>query len=53
MTTKPKRNVKCCTAKQAAAIDFEPWQEDGGGMMTTKPQNERSRHYRRKVRGFG
>jgi hypothetical protein len=28
MTTKPKRNVKCCTAEQAAAIDFEPWQED-------------------------
>jgi hypothetical protein len=28
MTTEPKRNVKCCTVEQAAAIDFEPWQYD-------------------------
>jgi len=39
MTTKPKRKAQaakpavhkqqgCCTLEQAAAIDFEPWQED-------------------------
>jgi hypothetical protein len=40
MTHKPKRKAKCCTVEQAAAIDFEPWQEDPAFKVPTLKEIE-------------